>query len=80
MSLVPEILLGVLALLILLGLFAGTTTTPRNIRADVRLGASQAAGANPVERQRKNNPAGNTGQIMSMPGISSDSDIQSKDS
>lgn len=87
MSPVPEIMLGVLALLILLGFFAGPSTKS-NVHPDTKFGTGQAARANDAEQQDINNAVGNTrlvgmigeenqvcgnrGQVISMPGASSE--------
>jgi hypothetical protein len=75
MSHVPEIMLGVLALLILLGFFAGPSSK-RIVHPYTGLGAGQAAGANVAERQGIDSAAGNTpGQVMSTPRISKEPQV-----
>lgn len=81
---VPEVLLGVLAIIIVLGYLSGQSRQG-NVHSTTRLGTGQVAGANVTEQRGVDNAAGNTsGQIMSMPGtlpgIPKDSAAQSKKS
>jgi hypothetical protein len=76
MSPVPEVMLGVLVLLILLGFFAGSSTRS-GVRPDTRSGSSgQAVGTNDAGRQGISSAAGNTsGNLMSMPSISKETQV-----
>jgi hypothetical protein len=78
---VPEVLLGVLAILIVVGFLSGPST-PSDTHSEKKFGAAQAAGVNAIDQQQGlDKAAGNTsGQIMSAPRASRDVSVQSKNS
>ena len=61
---VPEVLLGVLAMLIVLGYLSGPK--PANVRSDARFGTGKATGANLTEQHGIGAAAGNTAAIPPM--------------
>jgi hypothetical protein len=77
MSPVPEVMLGVLILLILLGFFAGPSTKS-SVHPDTGFGSSgQAVGTNAAAGQGISSAAGNTSgnQLMSMPSVSKEPQV-----